>query len=68
MAELFDSLVRRTRLRITFVQYLIAFSSGPEVTSNAISGKFVGPVVSDNHVKFGDPRSNLSPEISPEVV
>ena len=38
-------------------------------TSGAvISGRFVGPVIPDNHVKFGDHRLNLSGEIPPEAV
>ena len=55
-------------LRITFVQYLIAFFSRLEVTSDVISGKFLGPVVSDNRVKFVDPRLNRYREIPPEAV
>ena len=48
-------------LRITFVQYLIAFSRRPGAitTGDVMSGTFVGPVVPDNHVKFGDPRLKL---------
>ena len=52
-------------LRITFVHYLIAFGSRPEATSDAISGRFVGPVIPDNRVKFSDPRINRSPGIIP---
>ena len=55
-------------LRLTFLLYLIAFCSWPEVMSDVISGRFVGPVVPDNRVKFGDPRTNRSREISPEAV
>ena len=55
-------------LRVTFVQYLTAFCSRPEVMSDVISGGFVGPVVPDNRVKFGDPGFNRSREIPPEAV
>ena len=55
-------------LRITLVQNLIAFCSRPEVTCDVISGSFVGPVVPDNRVKFGDARLNCSQEIPPEAV
>ena len=58
----------RPVLRITFVQYLIAFYSRQEETSDVISGSFVGPVNPDNDVKFGHPRRNLSREIPPEAV
>ena len=55
-------------LRISFVQYLIAFCSQPEVTSDIISSRFVGQVVPDNRVKFGDPpRLSHSGEIPPEA-
>ena len=33
-----------------------------------MSGRFVGPILSDKPVKFGDPRFNLSREIPPETV
>ena len=70
MAELFDSFPGRTRfrLRISFVQYLVAFCSRPEVTSDVMSNRFVGPVVPDNRVIFGDPGLNLSQEIQHEAV
>ena len=55
-------------LCITFVQNLIAFYSRPEASSNVVSGRFVGPVVPKKHVKFGDPRLNLSREIPPQAV
>ena len=42
-------------LRITFVQYLIAFCSRLEATSDLISGRFVGTLIPNNRVKFGDP-------------
>ena len=54
-------------LRITFVQYLIAFNSRPEVTSDVISGGFLEPVFPDNCVKFGDLCLNHSREIPPEA-
>ena len=54
-------------LPITFVQYLIAFHSRGEVTSDVISGRFLGPLVSDNRVKFGDHRLKHSREIPPEA-
>ena len=53
----------RPVLRTTFEQYLIAFYSRLETTSGVLSIRFVGPVVADNCVKFGDPRLNLSREI-----
>ena len=55
-------------LCITFVQYLTAFCSQLEETSDVISGRFVGPVVPDNRMKFGDPRLSLSQEIPPEAI
>ena len=61
-------LLARPVLRITFVQYLIAFCSQPEATSDVISGVFVGSVIPDNRVKFGDHRVNLSGEIPTEAV
>ena len=39
-----------------------------EVAGDVISGKLMGPDVSDNRVKFGDSRDNLSREIAPEAV
>ena len=60
MAEIFDSLPGWIRLRIAFVQYLIAFCCRLEVTIDVISGKFVGTVVLDNRVKFGYHRLNPS--------
>ena len=44
----------------TFVQYLIAYGDRLETASDVISGRFVGPIVPDKSVKFGDPRSNCS--------
>ena len=55
-------------LRITFVQYLIAFCSRTEVTSDVISDRILRSVVPDKGVKFGDPRLNCSLEIPPEAV
>ena len=52
----------------TFVQYLIAFFSRPEVASDVISGNFVGPIVHDTPVKFRDPRLNRYREILPAAV
>ena len=55
MAELFYSLAGRPAgpvLRITFVQYLIAFCSRPEVTRDVISGANVGLVGLEVHVIF----------------
>ena len=52
-----------------FVQYLIAFCSRPEATSDVITGRFVESIVPENHVKFGDDsRLNLSQEFLPEAV
>ena len=36
--------------------------------SDVISSGFLRPVVPDKHMKFGDPRLNLSRDISPEAV
>ena len=68
MAFLFDFWPVGPVLRITFVQYFIAFCSRPEVTSDIISGNFVGTVVPDNHVKFDDPCLNGSPEFPPQAL
>ena len=68
VADIFDSLATELVLRTTFVHYLIAFCSRPEATGDVISGKYMRPVVLDNHVKFGDPRLNRSREIPPEPV
>ena len=67
MAELFDSLPDRICFT-HFVQYLIAFFSRPEATSDVISGRFVRTVVPDKQVKFGDPRLELCREIPYEAV
>ena len=40
----------------------------PEATSDVISGRFLGPVVPDNCVKFSGPRLNISCEVRPEAV
>ena len=47
-------------LCINFVQYLIAFRSRLEVTSNVISGFNEGQAGLDVPVKCGDSRSNRS--------
>ena len=67
VAELFDSLASRTRFTHLFCAVLVGFCSRPGATSDVISGRFVGPVVSNNCVKFGDPRLNLSQEIPLEA-
>ena len=36
--------------------------------SDVLSGRFVGPLVPDNRVNFGDPRLNSSREIPPKAV
>ena len=52
-----------------FVQYLIAFGSRPEAASEIIiCSVFVGQIVSDKLVKFGDPGTNHSREIPPEAI
>ena len=58
VAELLDSLSGRTRFK-HFVQYLIAFYSGPEVASVVISRRFVKMIVPDKFVKCGDSREIL---------
>ena len=50
------------------MQYLIAFGSLPEATNDVVSGRFLALVGPDNTVKFGDPRLNLSRQITPEAV
>ena len=57
----------RPVLRITFVEYLIAFCSRLEVMSDVISVSFVGPEGPENRVKFGDPRLKSSREILNEA-
>ena len=52
----------------TFLYYLIAFCSRLEGTGDAISGRFVGPVVVDKHVKLHDHTLNRSRAILPEAV
>ena len=54
-------------LRITLVRHLVVFHSRPEVTSDVMSGRILGPVVPDNRVKFGEHRLNHSREIPPEA-
>ena len=65
MAEIFDSLAFWTHFT---PEYLIAFCSQLEVMSDVMSGRFFGPVVPDNRVKFSDPCLNRSREIPPEAV
>ena len=67
VAELFDSLAGLIRLRITFVLYLTAFCSRPKATSDVIFGRFVGPVILDNHMRFGDRCIKFSREIPHEA-
>ena len=67
MTELFDSLPAAPIL-CTFVQYLIAFWSGPETASDVIAGKFVELTVTDKRDKFRDPRLNRSGKIRPKAV
>ena len=50
------------------MQYLIAFCSRSEAAGDAISGRFVWPVVLDKHLKLHDPSLNNSHEILPEAV
>ena len=68
MAELFVYLPGPTHLRITFVQYLIAFRSLPEAASDVISNRFFGSVVPDKGVKFCDPDLNRPRESPPKIV
>ena len=67
MAELSDSLVGRTRFT-HFCKYLVALCSWPETASDVMSGTFVGPIVHDKLVKFGDLGLNCSREIPPKAV
>ena len=50
------------------MQYLVAFCSRPEGTSDVISGRFVGQTVLEKCVKFGYPRFNRSREFPPTTV
>ena len=59
VAELFYSLAAPV-LRVIFVQYIIAFCSLLEAMSDVISGTYVGALVPNNCVKFGDRRLNRS--------
>ena len=52
----------------TFLSYLIAVCSRPEGTGDAISDRFVRPLVLNKHVKFDDPNLNRSREIPPKAV
>ena len=52
----------------TFLYYLTAFCSRPEEAVDAMSGKFVGPLVLDKCEKFHDIGLNRSREIPPEAV
>ena len=67
MAELFDSLQAGPVLR-TCVQDSVAFCNRPETAGDIISGRFVGPVVFDERVKFHDPRLNCSEESQPKAI
>ena len=52
-----------------FVQYLIAFCSRTEATSDVIPYRLLWLVVRDKRVKFGDPCLNLkNRDIPPEAV
>ena len=64
-AELFDSLPGRTSFTHHFCADFNCICSRPEATSDVLSSKFVGPVVADKWVKFGDPRLNRSRENPP---
>ena len=48
------------------MQHVVGLGLKVAITSDVISGTFVGPVVPDNRVKFGDPRLNRSQEIPPD--
>ena len=64
MAELCDSQTAHT----CFVQYLTVYCSQLEADSDVITDVFVGPIVLDKRVKFGDPRTNCAREIPTEAV
>ena len=70
-AQLFDSLPAAPVL-LTFLQYLVAFSSRLGATigiiSSVLSGWFVGPVIPYRRVNCLDPRLNRSGEIQPKAV
>ena len=67
MGELFDSLAGRSSFTRHFCPVFNCILQPTGRTSNVLSSKFVGPVIPDNRVKFGDPRINLSREISHEA-
>ena len=55
VAELFDFSAAGPVLG-TFVQYLFAFRSRLPVASDVVSGVFVGQMVPNKRVRFGDQR------------
>ena len=59
MAGLFDSLADRTRFAHHFCAVFNYILQPTEATSDVISRRFVGPVVPEDPVKFGDLRLNL---------
>ena len=50
------------------MQYLVAFCNRPEGAGDVISCRFVGKIVLEKCVKFGDPCLNHSREILPEAI
>ena len=69
--ELFDYLPGAEVL-LTFVQYLIAFSTRLGATigiiSSVLSSRFVWLIIPYKRVNFRDPRLNRSGEIQPKAV
>ena len=59
----YSTLPGRPVLRITFVQYLIAFCTRPDATSDVVSGVAYRPIGVMVHAKFNDSRSNRSRDI-----
>ena len=66
--KLFDSFPARHILRLTFVQYLIAFCSREEAASDVVSGRFVRLIVPDEGAEFCDPHFNRSGELQFEAI
>ena len=68
MAELFDSLAGRTRFTHHFCAVFNCILQPTGSNERRPIRQICGPVASDNRVKFGDPRLDLSQEIPPEAV
>ena len=71
MAVLFDSLAGRTGLTQSCAVFVNthsnAFCNRLKAASDEISGRFVGPIVTDKRVKFRDLCLNRSREYQPKA-